>query len=322
VEFPFTSSDGEQNHQVGRGWVVYTFIRISNIPIGVFVNDTAITHLPPNEVVQESVALYCSLLGNIIERMRAEDAREVLIAELEAKNAELEQFTYTVSHDLKSPLITIRGFLGFLEKDAQTGNLDRLRIDLTRIDEAAVKMQQLLDQLLELSRIGRLINPPEEILFEIIARDAVELVEGRISAGGVRVHIAANLPLVNGDRARLVEVITNLLDNAVKFMGKQPEPRIEIGTLGPDQDGKVVLYVKDNGIGIDPQYYERIFGLFNKLDPHSEGIGVGLALVKRIIEVHGGRIWIESEGIGHGATFYFTLPGKMVTVPPLCKGGG
>jgi signal transduction histidine kinase len=123
------------------------------------------------------------------------------------------------------------------------------------------------------------------------------------------VQVAAGLPTVYGDRTRLVEVIQNLVDNAVKFMGAQPQPRIDIGQAGTDDAGKPILFVQDNGSGIDPKYHDTVFGLFSKLDAKSEGTGVGLALVKRIVEVHGGRIWVESEGAGRGAAFFFTLPG-------------
>ena len=247
---------------------------------------------------------------DIADRKRAEAERQKLIAELEAKNAELEGFTYSVSHDLKSPLITIRGFLGFLEKDAAAGNAERVKADLARIMEATDKMQRLLDELLELSRIGRTMNPPQAVPFETIAREAVALVQGRLTARGVQVEIAPDLPTVNGDRARLVEVVQNLVDNAAKFMGEQPEPRIEIGLRGAqvDADGKPILFVRDNGMGIDPKYHDNVFGLFNKLDARTEGTGIGLSLVKRIIEVHGGRIWVESEGNGQGTAFCFTLP--------------
>jgi signal transduction histidine kinase len=108
------------------------------------------------------------------------------------------------------------------------------------------------------------------------------------------------------DRARLVEVLQNLVDNAAKFMGDQPEPLIEIGMRTGNKPP--IFLVRDNGLGIDPHYHDKVFGLFDKLDPKSEGTGIGLALVKRIIEVHGGRIWVESAGLGHGSTFCFTLP--------------
>jgi signal transduction histidine kinase len=233
--------------------------------------------------------------------------RKQLIAELEAKNAELERFTYTVSHDLKSPIITIGGFLGYLERDALSGDTERLKTDIARIQNATENMKTLLDDLLELSRIGRMMNPPENVPFSDIVRQSLELVGGQLDARHVRVTFAEDLPVVHGDHARLIEVMQNLIDNAAKFMGDQPEPHIEIGQNG-EEDGKPVFYVRDNGIGISPEFHEKIFGLFNKLDPHMEGTGVGLALVKRIIEFHGGQVWIESE-VGKGSTFYFTLPG-------------
>jgi signal transduction histidine kinase len=122
----------------------------------------------------------------------------------------------------------------------------------------------------------------------------------------IKVDIDAALPVVFGDRQRLLEVLQNLIDNACKFMGEQKESRIEIGQAGAEA-GKPILYVRDNGIGIAPEHYDRVFGLFNKLDAKSSGTGIGLALVKRIVEVHGGRIWVQSEA-GSGSTFYFTLP--------------
>ena len=253
---------------------------------------------------------------DITVRKQAEAEREKLITELETKNAELERFTYSVSHDLKSPLITIRGFLGFLEKDAIAGDAERLKSDIARITEATTKMHRLLDELLELSRVGRLINPPEDVPFESIAGDAIEAVRGRIEKRGVQVEVADTMPIVSGDRTRLSEVVQNLVDNAVKFMGNQPNPRIEIGTRGTESGGKAILFVRDNGIGIEPRYQEKVFGLFDKLDPRSEGTGVGLTLVKRIVEVHGGRIWVESQ-LGQGATFCFTLPTASVeNLPP------
>jgi signal transduction histidine kinase len=293
-------------HTVGQGWVVLTKIGPREDPIGWFSNDTAISGAPLDEVQQESLAVYCSLLGNIIVRKRAAQEREILINALEAKNAELERFTYTVSHDLKSPLITIRGFLGFLQKDAEAGNFDRLRADVARISEATDKMQRLLNELLELSRIGRIVNPPQEVSMTQLVQEALALVEGRIAARGARVEVMADLPPVLVDRVRIVEALQNLFDNAMKFMGDQPEPRLEIGVRA-DTDPPV-FFVKDNGIGIHPRYHERVFGLFDKLDAKSEGTGVGLALVKRIIQVHGGRVWVESAGPGHGTTFCFTLP--------------
>jgi PAS domain S-box-containing protein len=235
--------------------------------------------------------------------------RERLIMELEAKNAELERFTYTASHDLKSPLITIKGFLGFLREDAERGNLKRLESDIQRIGDAADKMQGLLNDLLELSRIGRVVNQSQSVDVTAMIAEVLELLHGRIygRAVPIRVSVEEHLPQVVGDRPRLLEVWQNLIDNAAKFMGHQSDPYIEIGQAGRAEDGSPIFFVRDNGMGIDPKFKDRIFGLFDKLDPRTEGTGIGLALVKRIIEFHGGQIWVDSE-VGKGSTFYFTLP--------------
>lgn len=259
----------------------------------------AVTFADQLAIALENARLFSDLQAELA-------ARKELIAELESKNAELERFTYTVSHDLKSPLFTIRGFLGYLEADALSGNHERMKADVQRIIDATDKMQRLLNELLELSRVGRLRNEPEDIPFGELIHEALELVQGRIMERGISVHVDENLPIVHGDRPRLLEVIQNLLDNAAKFMGKQPEPRIEIGVDG-EEKGKPIFHVRDNGIGILPEHHERVFGLFNKLDASTEGTGIGLALVKRIVEVHGGRIWVESDA-GKGSAFRFTLP--------------
>jgi signal transduction histidine kinase len=263
--------------------------------------EARVTYLSTNTVL--------AIVRDVSLQKWIQDEYEKLITELERKNAELERFTYTVSHDLKSPLITIKGFLGFLREDAKTGNLKRLDSDIQRISDAADKMQRLLSDLLELSRIGRLVNEPQLIDLNKMIAEVLELLHGRIHAGNIQVKVAEDLPGIYGDRPRLFEVLQNLVDNAAKFMGDQPNPYIEIGQAGRTDDGKLILFVRDNGVGIDPKFHDRIFGLFDKLDPRSGGTGIGLALVKRIVEVHGGRIWVESEP-GKGSTFYLTLPRK------------
>ncbi|MCC7117182.1 MAG: PAS domain S-box protein [Anaerolineales bacterium] len=281
-------------------------------------HDTVFTRNPAGQVTQ-----ILGILHDITESKQREaevqrlnEELKLRVQELENSNAELTQFTYTVSHDLKSPLVTINGFLGYLEQDASSGNLERLKEDAQRIREATLKMHALLTELLELSRIGRVMNAPEEIPFADLVRNALEMVHGQLEARRVTVQIASppgtqpGLPVVYGDRQRLMEVLQNLLDNAAKYMGHQSNPQIEIGSADAGGgDGQQTFFVKDNGMGIAPEYYERVFGLFDKLDASSEGTGVGLALVKRIIEVHGGKIWVESEW-GTGSTFYFTLPIK------------
>jgi PAS domain S-box-containing protein len=254
-----------------------------------------------------------AMVRDISIRKWVETEREELIdklekqkQELEDKNAELTQFIYTVSHDLKSPLVTISGYLGYIEQDAASGNLDRLKDDSQRIQAAVNKMHSLLTELLELSRIGRLMNTQVRVSFQDLIQDALDILHGQLESRPITFRIEPGLPVVYGDRQRLTEILQNLIDNAIKYMGEQPNPCIEIGQQG-EQDGKALLFVRDNGMGIAPEYHERIFGLFNKLDARSEGTGVGLALVKRIVEFHGGKIWVESK-VGSGSTFYFTLP--------------
>lgn len=240
------------------------------------------------------------------DRRLAELEREALIEELETKNKELERFTYSVSHDLKSPLLTIRGFLGFLRRDAEKGDTERVEMDLSRIESAASNMQELLDTLLELSRIGRVANPAEEIALDDLVGEALRQVGAKLDAGGVEVEVEPDLPVVWGDRVRLLQVFQNLFDNAAKFIGEQPAPKIEVG--GRDEGREIVCWVRDNGKGIAPQHLKKIFGLFERLDSSVEGSGVGLAMVQRILEVHGGRLWVESPGLGRGCTFWIALP--------------
>lgn len=246
------------------------------------------------------------LATEITDRKRDAAERERLVDTLEDRNAELERFAYTVSHDLRSPLITIRGFLGLIGRDLEMMNLSQIGHDLKRADEAAKHMYDLLDQMLELCRTSRKTIDPMRLALEEVAHKAVRLVQGYIAESDVRIGISPDLPVVWGNEARLLEVFQNLLENAVKFMGEQPDARIWIGARrGNDEEN--IVFVKDNGIGIEEIHHKRVFDLFEVLDPALSGTGVGLALVKRIVEAHNGRIWVESEGVGCGTTFCFVI---------------
>jgi signal transduction histidine kinase len=243
----------------------------------------------------------------------AETERSELLADLGRKNAELERFTYTVSHDLKSPLVTIQGFAGMIGAELGPGAPEQIRRDLGRITTAAERMQGLLTDLLELSRVGRIVNPFEDVVFGDLAREAVDLTQGQLSLNRVEVAIEPGLPTVRVDRRRLVEVLQNLLENAAKFVVPGRTSRVEIGIR---RDPERTFFVSDNGQGMEPAYTERIFNIFEKLHAGNEGSGIGLALARRIVEAHGGRIWSESSGVGAGSTFLFTLGPQCWGDPP------
>lgn len=263
----------------------------------IWVEGNATPELKPDG----NVLLY-GFLTEITERKEKE-------REIEKKNSELERFTYTVSHDLKSPLVTIKTFLGYLMEDLKLPDNPRVQQDLGFMHNAADKMSQLLDELLELSRVGRLNNPPQEVGFMDLAREAVQLDAGSISARGVTVEIGDSSVILCGDRPRLVEIWQNLVENACKFMGSQKTPRIGIGV--ENRGRETLFFVSDNGIGIDPRFHTKVFGLFEKLEAGGEGTGLGLTLVKRIVELYDGTIRVESAGNGEGTTIFFTLPSAI-----------
>ncbi len=270
----------------------------------------------------DKVALVLFLLANElslkayqnIQQARFIAERKVYERELQQKNAELERFTYTVSHDLKSPIITIKGFTGSLEKDLLKGNYERMAGDLKRVSDAADKMNDLLRDLLELSTIGRIINTPESVDMNLLVADVLAQLAGPLKNHRVTVAVQPGLPILFCDRLRMAEVLQNLLENAIHYMGDQTEPQIQFGMR--EEAGENIFFVQDNGIGIDEKFHRIIFGLFNKLDAESNGTGVGLALVKRIIEVHGGKVWVESEGEGFGSRFCFTV-GSLTAPQPV-----
>lgn len=248
-------------------------------------------------------------VSNAIETARLFNDRIKLIKELETKNAELEQFAYTVSHDLKSPLVTIRGYLGYLNEDARKGDFERFDLDLSRVVSATLTMQALLHDLLSLSKVGRTVDTTEDVALSEVTTSVLEVIHGDYVKKKIEIKVADDLPVVRVNRTRIGEVFQNLMVNALKFSWEKPVPSVEIGVHGTDElTNYPIIYIRDNGIGIEPKYHAQIFGLFNRLNPQMEGTGVGLTLVKRIVEMYGGRIWVKSDGAGNGSTFYFTLP--------------
>lgn len=254
-----------------------------------------------------TVKAFANQIAVALENARLVQRLQSANEELQFELAELERFTYAVSHELKTPLVTIKGFLGSIKKDLREENYERVHQDLVRISTATDRMRDTLAGLLDLSRIGHIPYHQTEVDLSQLARDAVENMSRARQARAIKFVISSDLPVVYGDRDRLMEVFENLLDNAAKFTEDEPDPCIEIG-LRNNGDGKVV-FVRDNGMGIDPSYHAKVFGLFEKLDAKRDGAGVGLAVVKRIVETHGGQVWVESDGLGKGSTFCFTLSG-------------
>jgi PAS domain S-box-containing protein len=240
---------------------------------------------------------------DITDRIRAEN-------ETKKKNEELERFVYTVSHDLRSPLVTIKTFMGYLEKDIAEGKQVDLAKDIEFIQAAADKMKLLLDELVDLSRADQLGTPAIMVSLREVLADTLLVLGAGIRERQVDIRLPVTDLVLFGDLQHLSQIWQNLIENAIKYSRDGSIPVIEPGIQ--QGSGETIFFVKDNGIGIEPQYLSKIFGLFEKLDPKSPGAGLGLSLVQRIVEKSGGRVWAESEGNGKGSCFYFTLPKMMV----------
>ncbi|MDD5206358.1 MAG: PAS domain-containing protein [Desulfobacterales bacterium] len=248
---------------------------------------------------------------DITDRKRSEEALETAHAQLqeharklEEKNRELEGFAYTVSHDLRAPLRAINGFARMLTDDYGPSLEEEVRRRLSVIETNAIRMGLLIDDLLAFSRSGRTAMNVTGIDMNRLVADVLETLKP--SEGTMAGIYVAALPSVRGDPALIRQVLANLLGNAMKFSRNRNDPSIHVGSF--EQDSEQVYFVKDNGIGFDMKYSDKLFGVFQRLvtDREFEGTGVGLAIVHRLVSRHGGRIWAESRP-GEGATFFFTL---------------
>jgi light-regulated signal transduction histidine kinase (bacteriophytochrome) len=228
-------------------------------------------------------------------------------AELDATNKELEAFSYSVAHDLRAPLRHMDGFIRLLNKHAHATLDERNQRYLGIISDSARQMGLLIDDLLAFSRVGRAELQLRAVSLDQLVREAMQELKEETQGRDIAWKIG-QLPEAMVDRSTMRLVLINLLANAVKFTSKRERAEIEVGTSSSEAD-EIVVFVRDNGVGFDMEYADKLFGVFQRLHPAEdyEGTGIGLANVQRIVHRHKGRTWAEGE-VDRGATFYFSLP--------------
>jgi PAS domain S-box-containing protein len=243
-----------------------------------------------------------SVQKDITERKRSEE-------EIRKKNEELEAFVYMVSHDLKNPVVSIQGFCSSILKNQRDELNEKTLFYLQRVQANASLMASLLEDLVELSRIGRIEDKKTEISVQEVIKSVWAGVSTSLATQDVEFVCPENLPQVVYPEKRLYQIFSNLLSNAVKFKSENKIPQVEIGYQ--ENKGNYTFFVRDNGIGIEQKYHNKIFDVFSQLrETESEGTGMGLAIVKKIVEANLGKVWVESQK-GAGSTFYFTIPKKV-----------
>ena len=264
----------------------------------------SITLSPVKDVAGEIVGI--SVIGrDITERKRAEEKLKHTLADLERSNRELEQFAYVASHDLQEPLRMVSSYTQLLAKRYEGRFDDKAKKYVRYAVDGAIRMQTLINDFLAYSRVGSRGRPPEPTDSHSVLGEAVRNLAALIEENRA-VITNDDLPMVRADASQLALVFQNLVANAIKFR-RQDLPRIHVSAQ--DQGREWVFAVQDNGIGIEPRHAERVFVLFQRLHTREEypGTGIGLAVCKRIVERHGGKIWLASEP-GNGSTFFFTIP--------------
>ena len=272
-------------------------------------------HLANQLVEWDGKPAVLTIMSDISERKRIEDEVTALnenlekrvserTAELERSNRELESFNYSVSHDLRAPVGVISSFATVIRTDFARELPEQARRYLTHIEQNAAQMARLIDNLLEFSRMGRAVLARAPVNMRPLVEDVVRQLK-QVDAH-VQPYIG-DLPPATGDADLLRQVWHNLIGNAVKFSRKVASPRIDVGHA--ESGAGAAYFVRDNGTGFDERYADKLFGVFERLHSPAEfeGTGIGLAIVKRVVELHGGRIWAESRP-GQGATFWFSLP--------------
>jgi len=238
------------------------------------------------------------------------DVLEKTFEEVENRSSELEEFIFSLSHELINPFSIIKGFLALMQQDMSIGNIESLNHYISRINATTTSIEKRIEALFKFMQLKRDQNPPEWVSINDLVEKIIETSVGS-NKDELILKIDPHLPKVYGDRIQLQLLIENLLKNSLKFSQNQQKPLIEIG-FHIDKKERL-FYIRDNGIGIDPSNLDSIFKLFERLNPEITGTGIGLTIAKHIVEAHGGKIWAESPGLGHGSTFYFTFAEESQT---------
>ncbi|MBI4368406.1 MAG: HAMP domain-containing histidine kinase [Candidatus Omnitrophica bacterium] len=229
--------------------------------------------------------------------------------ELTEKNKEVENFIHIISHDLKAPIVSIQGFASILKKEL-AATLQGTHLDyFNRIQANAQQMNVLILDLLEFSRVGRIEDEKEAVDTKLLIQEIVEELKPEMDKRHIQVQVGNDLPLLWASRKRLAQVLTNLISNAVKYIGSPKAPQIEIGGSGQNGSQLATVWIKDNGIGIKKEFQEKIFKIFQRVPNQLrvEGTGIGLSIVKKIVELNQGKVWVESEE-GKGSQFFIEWP--------------
>lgn len=266
---------------------------------------------PYDESDTRQLKLFMDSLWRIIKQRRSEEALVHTNEELRNKSLEMEEFVYTISHDLKSPLISVLGFINLINTEYEKKLPEELFFYINRIEKNIEQMGNIITDVLEYSKIGRLSEEKEVYLLGEIINDVVDRFQPRLKVKDISISVGKRLPYVYVVKRRFIQVFENLIDNAIKYMGnEEKKKKIEIGIETKKRDF-ITIFVRDIGIGIKKEHFPKLFQLFSRIpSPYVEevvGSGIGLANVKKVIETHGGSIWVESKE-GEGTSFYLDIP--------------
>ncbi|WP_413569337.1 PAS domain S-box protein [Bdellovibrio sp. HCB117] len=246
---------------------------------------------------------------DITERKVTEQKLQKAYNEVQQKNQEMEQFVYTVSHDLKAPLVTSASYMDFLKEDLEEENFEGVRDSLNRLENAHRRMKELIEDLLQLSRVGRIELHDENVSLKTLVHEVLESHKDVLESKKIQVKILDGEYTIRADSRRIYQVFENLILNATKYASDGPQPEIQIFTRRSEDE--LQICIKDNGPGIEPIYHKKIFGLFQRLDNKQEGTGVGLAIVARIMQLHDGKAWVDSTP-PHGSEFWVSFPEERI----------